>query len=158
VSNINKALLADINEMVSLSKQKRVDYARHQPLFWKKASESETAQATFFASLIEMDDVISLVYREKGSLKGFLIAFIKKVPPVYDIDGLSCHVDDFVVIDPNQWEIIGKALLIELLQLARDMGAVQIVVICGYHDTDKRKLLDSMDLTIASMWYTKPIT
>lgn len=155
--SIRDATQDDIEQMVELSKRKRLSYAEHQPLFWRKSENAEREQTKFFINLVKDAEIISLVQRKDNVIEGFIIAMLKQVPPVYNIEGLNCMVDDFVVRYPNQWETIGKELLDETLIRAKLMGAVQVVVVCGQHDQAKRKLLDSMNLSVASVWYTSHI-
>jgi GNAT superfamily N-acetyltransferase len=86
-------------------------------------------------------------------IDGFVLAMLVPAPPVYDPGGLTCSIDDFCVADPTLWNTVGMALLDEAQRLARERGAVQVVVVCGAHDEPKRRLLESRGLSIASHWY-----
>jgi hypothetical protein len=52
--------------MVGLSEQKRIEYQRYQPAFWRKAKDSREKQIPFFASLIGSDHVIALLHEQGG--------------------------------------------------------------------------------------------
>ncbi len=51
--------------------------------------------------------------------------------------------------------IIGKALLDECQKIAKEMGAVQVLVVCGDHDQQKSRLLKDLNMKIASNWFNK---
>ena len=53
---IRSAMADDIKSMVALSKQKRLDYEKAQPQFWRHAPDAEIQQTTWFNQLLEQDD------------------------------------------------------------------------------------------------------
>ena len=150
---IRKAIKSDINWMVKLSHQKRLDYSKEQPNFWKMSKNSDEIQEKYFAKELKNDDFIALIYEEK---QGFIIGKLIKPPEVYDA-GLTLMIDDFCIKSKDLWMTIGKELLNECERKAKNMGAKQILVVCGDHDMQKFLLLETMDMKIASRWYTKEI-
>lgn len=87
--------------MVSLSAIKRAEYETYQPTFWRKAQNAEEQQGPFFKALIAQENVITLVEKSEGAIRGFIIATLVGSPPVYDPGGLTCLIDDFTVASPT---------------------------------------------------------
>jgi len=149
---IREAIKSDINWMVKLSHQKRLAYSKEQPNFWKMAENSDEVQQKYFEKELKNDNVIALIYEEK---QGFIIGKLVTPPEVYDA-GLTLMIDDFC-ISGDLWMTIGKELLDECQKRAKNMGAKQILAVCGDHDMQKFLLLETMGMNIASRWYTKTI-
>ena len=147
---IREAIKSDINWMVKLSHQKRLAYSKEEPNFWKIAKNSDEVQQKYFEKELKNDDVIALIYEEK---QGFIIGKLVTPPEVYDA-GLTLMIDDFC-ISGDLWTTTGKELLDECQKRAKNMGAKQILVVCGDHDTQKFSLLETTNMNIASRWYTK---
>ena len=154
---IRSAEIADAAHMVELSEQKRAEYERHKPNFWRKANDSAQKQLPYFEQQIGSEHVIALIHELNGVIDGFVIAMLISAPAVYDPGGLSCFIDDFVVKDPNLWQSVGAALLNDVDCEAKRRGAVQSMVVCGHHDTAKQLMLASTGSTIASEWWVKSI-
>lgn len=150
---VRPASVAEVPRMVELSRRKRADYARYQPIFWREAEDAAERQATYFNHLIARDGIIALVYEADGVLYGFIIGALITAPPVYDPGGAACMVDNFVVADPDAWKTVGRALLDAVIHVAKTRGAVQVIVVCGHHDEPLRALLMSCGCTIASEWW-----
>lgn len=144
---------ADVPTMVALSEEKRTEYARQQPVFWRVADDSIEKQHDYFTRLIADDRTLTFVFDEGAAIHGFIIGVIVAAPPVYDPGGLICIVDDFTVVKPEMWQHIGDALLTAVRDAARAYGAVQIIVVCGHHDAPKQAFLTSTDCRIASEWW-----
>ena len=149
---IREATKSDIDWMVELSHQKRLAYSKEQPNFWKMAENSDEVQQKYFEKELKNDNVIALIYEEK---QGFIIGKLVTPPEVYDA-GLTLMIDDFC-ISGDLWMTIGKELLDECQKRAKNMGAKQILIVCGDHDMQKFSLLETMNMNIASRWYTKTI-
>ena len=149
---IREATKLDIDWMVKLSHQKRLAYSKEQPNFWKMAENSDEVQQKYFEKELKNDNVIALIYEEK---QGFIIGKLVTPPEVYDA-GLTLMIDDFC-ISGDLWMTIGKELLDECQKRAKNMGAKQILIVCGDHDMQKFSLLETMNMNIASRWYTKTI-
>jgi GNAT superfamily N-acetyltransferase len=154
--SIRKAQASDVDRMVELSEQKRIEYQAYQPTFWRKASNSREKQAPFLTRLIDRDNVIALVHEREGAVDGFLIAALVEAPPVYDPGGLTCLIDDFAVAGAD-WQGAGAALLAEASRQAQERSAAQVVVVCGHKDGPKREMLGASGLSIASEWYVGEI-
>ncbi|GHO49483.1 GNAT family N-acetyltransferase [Ktedonospora formicarum] len=156
-SIIRQAEARDISGMLELAAQRREEYARYQSVFWKPAADALERQRPWFAKLIEREDVVTLVYEHDAIVQGFVIASFVPAPPVYDVPGLTCNIDDFCVQEHEEWLRSGRQLLDAAMEEARKRGAAQVVVVCAHLDHPKRSMLSDAGLTIASEWYTIPL-
>ena len=147
---IRKAEASDVGWMVDLSYQKRLEYSKHQTVYWRMAANSNEIQGEWFAEELKNPKVIALCCDDKS---GFIIGKLITPPEVY-ISGLTLMIDDFCVKSPDLWNTIGKLLIEECGKAAKILGAGQILVVSGDHDKEKNQLLESANLTIASRWYT----
>lgn len=144
-----KATKDDISWIVNLSYAKRLEYSKHQPLFWKMAENSNEIQAKWFESELKNKKVIALCDAQK---QGFIMGKLVMPPEVYDA-GLTLMIDDFCVQTPNLWQTVGQNLLEKCIKIGKEKGAKQILCVCGDFDTEKYKLLEYLKLTVASRWY-----
>lgn len=154
---VRNAQKSDVTAIVALSEEKRLTYQNYQPLFWKKAENSQEMQAPFLERQIEDERFISLVHEEDGIVNGFLIAAVVPSPPVYNPGGLTGSIDDFWVEQGKDWEGAGLALLNAAIAKIKQRGAVQLVVVCGHQDQPKRAMLQAHGYTISSEWYVTAI-
>lgn len=150
---IRTATVDDLQQMLELAQQRRVEYARAQPRFWHPATDGIERQRPYFARQLADDRVIALVHARADSIDGFIIGVLMAAPPVVDPGGETCLVDDFVVADPAAWATTGATLLAAVRERALTRGAVQLVVISGHHDAPKRAMLAAAGHTIASEWW-----
>ncbi len=150
---IRKANKTDIDWMVEMSYQKRLNYSKKQKIFWKISENSDEIQKKYFEKELKNKNVIALIYQEK---QGFVMGKLISPPEVYDA-GLTLMIDDFCVKSDDLWLTIGKELLKECQREAKIMNAKQILVVCGDHDRQKFLLLETMNMRVASRWYTKTI-
>jgi GNAT superfamily N-acetyltransferase len=155
--SIRIAQIADVPAIVELAEQKRLEYQSYQPVFWRKAANSRERHIPWVEKLVNRDDVITLVHERDGIIDGFIIADFVPAPPVYDVAGPTCRVDDYTVADSQDWQAIGRELLEEVMREAQRRGAAQIVVVCAHLDQPKRAMLAAAGLSLASEWYTKPL-
>ena len=114
---------------------------------------TQEIQKKYFEKELKNKNVIALIYQEK---QGFVMGKLISPPEVYDA-GLTLMIDDFCVESEDLWMTIGKELLDEYQREAKIIGAKQILVVCGDHDTQKFLLLEAMNMRVASRWYTKTI-
>ncbi len=139
--------------MATLASMRREQYARYQPVYWRPAADAQEKQRPYFAKLVAHDEVICLVSEEAGQVTGFLIAMLTAAPGVYDPGGLTCQIDDFVVVTAARWPTTGVQLLRAGLAEAARRGAIQAVVVTGHLDQPKREALRACGLDIASEWW-----
>jgi ribosomal protein S18 acetylase RimI-like enzyme len=153
------ALKEDVAEMVRLSGGTRRDYAQAQPVMWRSAPEADRAQAGYFRALLDEARAILLVAEraDGAGLAGFVHGHLITAPPVYDPGGPVCHVDDFC-LDPSAGGAeIGRALLSELMTMAKGRGAVLVNVVSGAHDDAKNALLAECGLRPGSIWNVRAL-
>lgn len=81
---------------------------------------------------------------------GLVIARAMDAPPVYQPDGRTCMVDDFV------WptNAAAEALVGEVKRWASAVGCSQVVFVTPTADRERRTLLDQIGLHPTSEWWT----
>ncbi|MGI8698037.1 MAG: hypothetical protein ACR2J0_02665 [Mycobacteriales bacterium] len=150
---LRKAVAGDVDDLTELADQRRVEYERFQPRFWRPADDARTRQGKFFVSVLTDPDVMVVVGRDASALRGFAIARLVPSPPVYDPGGLTCWVDDFAVSEAVDWPYLGAKLLEFVRDWSAQRGGVQVVVVTAHLDTPKREALRAAGLSIASEWW-----
>jgi GNAT superfamily N-acetyltransferase len=153
---IRRAEARDVAAMVELSERKRLEYQSYEPRFWRKAADSREKQTPHFERVLSGEQAIAFVHEGQGEVDGFIVGVLVEAPPVYDPGGLTCLVDDFVV-DAQDWDTVGAALLAAVEREAGLRGAVQTVVVCGHRDEAKRAALAGERFSLTSEWYTRGI-
>lgn len=148
-----KANSYDISAIVALSDQKRRAYEMAQPKFWRRATDANNQQSSWFTSLLNREDFIVLVAENNQKVVGFGVGQLLCAPEVYNPGGLTLQIDDFCIEKTESWERTGKELVEALKAHAKTKGAVQSLIVCGHHDNPKRSFLKSQNLEIASEWY-----
>lgn len=148
----------DLNAIVGLSEEKRMQYEPYQPQFWRKAPDSAAKQLAFLQVQLQRENVIALVHeRADGLVDGFVIATLVPAPPVYAPGGLTCAIDDYWVAGGHDWQGTGTALLDEAARLAKQRGAAQVVVVTGARDEAKRAMLGQQEFSVASEWWVRSV-
>jgi hypothetical protein len=151
---IRDAEPADLDAIATLADERRVDYERAQPLFWKRADDALTQHRSWLTHLLASDEVISLAAVDAAEeLIGFLFATLVPAPPVYAPGGPTGLIDDFAVAASDLWATTGVELLDAARAELQARGAAQVVVVCGAHDEPKRTTLASAGLGVASEWF-----
>ena len=154
---ISKAQESDITKMVELSDQKRREYEKAQPQFWRRHEQANENQAAWFKEILKRDDHILLIAEEDHHVMGFIIGSIIAAPSVYDPGGQTLMIDDFCVEENTTWRTVGTKLIDAIHSIAKQKGAVQILVVCGHHDLSKRQFLKDKQLELVSEWYVGAI-
>lgn len=155
---IDRARLADLEQVLDIAAERRMDYAEYQPQFWRPAPDAVHRQREYVETLLEDDQALVVVARDGAGLRGFAIGRLVPAPPVYDPGGASCVVDDFAVASPGEWSTLGPLLLHALRSWGIGRGAVQLVVVTAHSDQTKRAVLSGDGLTIASEWWVATMT
>lgn len=150
---IRKSGLNDLDWIVKLSNQKRLNYEKFQPIFWKMAQNSDHIQKKYLEEELQKEEVLAFCFDDKSA---FIVGKIINPPEVYD-SGLTLMIDDFCVSSPSLWKNQGKKLLQEIILQAKSFQVKQILVVCGNHDKEKSEILKELNLQIASNWFTTPI-
>ena len=153
MNDISFATTSDILWMVHLSFQKRQNYERHNPAFWKMSHNSNDIQIKYFSELIGSSNSICLCMNDKS---GFIIGNIIGVPEVYS-SGKTLYIDDFCISCESLWQTVGSSLLSRMIMIAQTKDVKQILVNSGNFDVSKCSFLESSDLKITSNWYAKNI-
>jgi len=156
--DIRRATVSDIDAVVAIIEVQRKQYQKFQPTFWRKANDSAESTKAFFTKLLSEPGTYFLVSTEGRQILGFLIARKFLAPPVYAPGGDTWLIDDFAVSEPRHWLTIGEALLSHVSTLLHEHGATQILTVCADRDLAKAEVLRRSDLTIASSWWTKPLS
>lgn len=154
---IRPAAAADVEEIAALAAARRADYERAQPMFWRAAPDAVRQHAPFLATLVGDDQVVSLVAHDGHRLRGYVFGTLAVPPPVYAPGGPSGFIDDFAVADAVEWASVGRALLAAARERLAELGAVQVVVVCGHHDQPKLAALLGSGLDRASEWLVAPV-
>lgn len=153
-SEILPVTLEDIPKMVDLSRLKRLAYEKVHPTFWKSSgAQGDQAQKEWFEVLLKKSNYILLKAQNRNGIQGFIIGQLMEAPSVYDPGGLTLMVDDFCVAEPRLWDTIGHALLQRMREIAKSLGAVQVIVACGSHDDPKKAVLKGVGYSPATEWY-----
>jgi len=156
--DIRRATASDLDAVVAIIESQRRQYHKFQPTFWQRAADAAALTKTFFSRLLDEPGAYFLVAAESRPVLGFLIARRFQVPPVYQPGGDTYLIDDFAVSEPRHWLGIGEALLSHVSTLLHEHGGARIVVVCADRDLAKAEVLRRSDLTIASNWWTKPLS
>ncbi|HQY22392.1 MAG TPA: GNAT family N-acetyltransferase [Gammaproteobacteria bacterium] len=156
---IRLATSVDIEHMVAMSYQKRRDYEKAQPQFWKWAGvDAEVLQAKWFSELIARDEHVILVATDSNEkIMGFIIGRLMPAPAVYNPGGLTLMIDDYCIENEHLWGSVGIKLINEIKVIAKAKQAVQILVVCGAHDKVKSQFLKNRGLAVASEWHVGSI-
>ncbi|HBQ95243.1 MAG: hypothetical protein M1294_13100 [Firmicutes bacterium] len=156
MSNIRVATKDDIDVIAELIQEKRLQYETYQPIFWRVAPGAVEKHRGFIECVISQERTIALVWEQRATIEGFIIANIISAPPVYEPGGPTCMVDDYWVRGGRAWDTIGRELLERAsIEAKSQFGAAQILVVCGHKDNAKRTMLQNQNLQIASEWYVK---
>jgi len=144
----------DVEQLVEIARARRDQYGRYQPRFWRPAADAVHRQREFFAGLLQSNSTGALVAVREARVIGFAIMHYVDAPPVYDPGGKTCMVDDLTVALDADWPGVGSLLLAAVRRMARQRGAVQVVVVTAHLDAVKRAMLQRAGLSLASEWWT----
>lgn len=142
----------DVPAVTALAQRKREQYQAYQPQFWRVASDAAEMHRPFIEHMMNDPEWVSLVAVEADAVVGYLFARLVPPPPVYDPGGPSGFIDDFSVAEDVLWPTVGRQLLAKAAEALLAMGAVQVVVVCGHLDAEKRDVLEACGLSTASEW------
>lgn len=154
---VRSATRDDLEVIVRIADDRRREYAGYQPVFWRPAQDAHEKHAEFLGTLIDDEELITLVVEMRGAVCGFLIARLVPPPPVYAPGGPSCFIDDFAVDRDEIWLTAGVALLRRAVVAGAQRGAVQVVVVTAHRDSAKRQALADAGLALTSEWWTAAI-
>lgn len=156
---VRPSVLSDVDALVSLSRNKRLNYEKTQPQFWRYAGVlGDQAQRKWFQELLTNKDYLmfTAAYRDR-TIPGFIIGRLMPAPEVYNPEGLTLMVDDFCMDRDDLWQSVGRRLIETIRDKAKAEGATQFLVVSGVHDTLKKEALKSFGLDAASEWWVGPL-
>lgn len=151
---IRPAIKTDLPAMVTLIEAYRRRLQTWRPVFWNKAGTSDELSMLWFGHLMNQDNVLTLISEQGGKADGFLIASLIDAPPVYDISGKACMIDDYALETDALWASVGRDLLSEAKAWARQKGAVQVIVVSPTDHADKNGFMENEGLTETTKWWT----
>ncbi len=99
---VRAAQQSDVSAMVRLIEQRRIEYERVQPVFWRKPAHSARFTLWFYRVLLWKRKTTALVVEDHAQVVGFVIARQISVPPVYNPGRVTMLVDDFCVCSPDR--------------------------------------------------------
>lgn len=149
------AVHSDLIAMVKLAEQQHVLDEQQQPMLWRKAKDSTLHQLEFYEGYLQQDNALMMVSQFGSSINGVIVAHLQEPPPIYDLPGCTCIIEDFVVESPSLWQTVGRQLFDAITEEAKNLNAVQMVIVSHTHNKHKQLFLQQMGLTVASQWHSK---
>jgi hypothetical protein len=123
-----------------LMQRRRLDYARHSPVFWRPAADAVDLHRAFLERQIFPENNIAL-----RTEHGFIIGQRQHAELV---------VDDFAVDREGSWDRDGAALLIAACeQFAVRDGLRAVRVVTAHADQPKSAMLRDLSLHVAEQWW-----
>lgn len=154
---IRRAGETDLPAMIDLIEAYRERLADWRPAFWKRAGGSADLTRQWFTHLMKQEHVLTLISEESDAANGFLMANLIDAPPVYDIPGKACMIDDFAVKSDALWDTVGQGLLSEARAWAKENGAAQIVIVSPTDHGEKNAFLGNEGATETTKWWTETL-
>ncbi len=151
---IRPAIKTDLPAMVALIEAYRRRLQTWRPMFWNKARGSGELSMLWFGHLMNQGNVLTLISEQDGKPDGFLIASLIDAPPVYDISGKACMIDDYAVETDALWASVGRELLSEAKAWARQNDAAQVIVVSPTDHVDKNSFMETEGLAETTKWWT----
>lgn len=151
---IRPAIKTDLPAMVTLIEAYRRRLQTWRPVFWNKAAGSGELSMLWFGHLMNQANVLTLISEQDGKADGFLIASLIDAPPVYDIPGKACMIDDYAVETDALWASVGRDLLSEAKTWARQKDAAQVIVVSPTDHADKNGFMENQGLAETTKWWT----
>src|SRR5690349_19023617 len=124
--SIAAATAADVPRMVAMSERARAEYARWEPVFYRRRANAAELQTRYFEYLLKLDTTIALLGETSEGGEGLIIATFES-PPMYDAGSPAALIHDFVVSDDALWASLGAALLDEVSRQATARGASAVI-------------------------------
>lgn len=155
---IEPARPEDAHDAALLADEKRREYERYSPVFWKPATDALNRHQPWLARCLADDGYTSFAARRSDSLVGIALAAHTVGPPPFRADPeASWLVDDFFVESPGLWEPVGAELLGAIENEARSQGAFRVVVLSARRDEPKRAMLSSIGYERGASWWVHPV-
>jgi hypothetical protein len=134
----------DVAWVADLMEQRRQDYARFSPVFWRPAKDVTGLHARFLQSQITSDANVGL-----RTDHGFIIAQRRTA---------EGFVDDFAVDRNGTWDEDGAVLLLTASDRLTAAGALtQVRVVTAHADKPKASMLASLSLEVVEQWWVREL-
>ncbi len=78
---IRPLMPADLPAVVAIMERRRIEQAREQPIFWRKAAESAARHAQHLTNVLCSDGTLALTHEHAGTLDGFILGAQLVAPP-----------------------------------------------------------------------------
>ena len=150
--SVRKGKQGDVVAMADLLTRQRERYEKFAPVVWRLTKDHRGKTRQFLRWKILDPRSVVLVCEKDSSIEGFLIAALVQTPPVYNPGGPTAMVDDFCIGEGGDWDTTGRALLRELRVIAGERSWHQVVAVCAFEDTPKRRFLEKAGLLSTSIW------
>jgi hypothetical protein len=150
---VREAHASDLDDMIGLLEQKRLQLQNWEPRFWRKSEASADISKAFLGTLIDDATTTVLVAEIDRSIWGCLQFKPAFVPPVYEPGGTTWMVDDFVVSD-GKWATVGLALLQSLRSRTIDLRDGQLIFPVPIKDTEASQFFETNGLSPTTTWWT----
>jgi len=148
-----EATLSDVDAIVRLIEDRRVQLEKWEPNFWRKSAGSAEMSRSFLSQQVDVSETSLLVAISQEKVNACLLFKPTFVPPVYNPGGTTWMVDDFVVRD-GDWDIAGEALLEALKSLTIVPHGGQLIFPVPYQDADASVFLEKHELSPTTVWWT----
>ena len=152
MNNIRKATKHDIDMIVALSDQKRREYAKSQPQFWKIASNANEVQAQHFKNILESKNCLVLVAEVNSTVQGFCVANIMDCPSDIYKPCIKMIINELCVSDNSLWNTVGKDLFLSLRNFSENVEVFAIE--CAVHDESEQNFLNDIGFSPVTKWYS----
>lgn len=146
----------DLTGVVEILEARREDYARYEPVLWKRRQRVGQASTDYLRIWLGAERTVCLVAAVDEEIVGFLFGREMPTPPDYDA-GSTAEIDDYYVRSPELWPTAGASLLTEARMRFKAMGFQQMVVVSGYKDHAKMVFLRDHKLSLAAAWFTSAL-
>lgn len=101
---------ADLEAILDLAEAKRAQYIEYQPRFHRPAQTARGAERPNVERLIS-DGTAIVLMADNGTVDGAIIVQTDPAPLIYDPDGFTTNMNDFMIRSPDLWPTPGRVLL-----------------------------------------------
>jgi hypothetical protein len=129
----------DADWAAGLMDERRREYERYSPVFWRPAAQARARHVRFLRRQIADPATVAL-----RSPRGFLIAQLRPA---------EAFVDDFAVDHAGTWAEDGAELLLAVWSRVRVTGVDALRVVTAQADQPKSALLNGLGLDLVEQWW-----
>lgn len=149
---IHPATIQDLHTLISFNKKlSKKEHQDFDTTINPEFADTERGQK-YFRNCIESDTTIALIAKENEVPIGYLVGGIEAVSE-YRTIGRMCEIDNMWVDEAHRDKGIGKLLMEEAKQWAKDKGITRMRVIASFDNTKaidfyKREGFEEYDLIL----------